>query len=199
MGRFRRDRGAPGRRVVRDDEFVLRAMDCWGPAVWRAALMHAPTRTDAEDVYQDVFVRLACDATEFADDDHLKAWLLRVTLNRCCDLARRNGRGKVVGLDDVGFEPVDPGGPEDDVVRSDEIDRLVRAVRALPAKQRAAVLLCYVEGLSSEEAARVLAVKPSAVRMRLKRARGRLERELGGACHGGVRSNVAGVGALHTA
>lgn len=199
MGRFRCGRGAVGGRVVRDDAFLARAMDRWGPAVWRTALMHVPTRADAEDVYQDVFIRLACDATEFADDGHLKAWLLRVALNRCRDLARRRGREGVVGLDDAGFEPVDPWGPEDDVVRSDEVDRLVRAVRALPAKQRAAVQLCYVEGLSSEEAARVLGTTPSGVRMRLKRARERLKRELGGACCGEVRPDVDGFGALHTA
>ncbi len=202
MGRFRcgRDCGAAGRRVVRDEAFIAQAMDRWGPAVWRTALMHVPTWADAEDVYQEVFIRLACDATEFADGEHLKAWLLRVALNRCRDLARRRRRrGEVVGLDDIAFEPVDPGGPEADVLRSDEVNRLMWAVKALPAKQREAVQLHYGEGLSCDEVARVLKIKPSAVRMRLKRARERLQRELGGAFDGEARPDAFGVGALHTA
>lgn len=202
MGRFRcrRDRGAAGRQVVRDEAFVARAMDRWGPAVWRTALMHVPTWADAEDVYQEVFIGLACDATEFADGEHLKAWLLRVALNRCRDLARRRRRhGEVVGLDDIAFEPAAPGGPEADVLRSDEVNRLMWAVKALPAKQREAVQLHYGEGLSCDEVARVLKIKPSAVRMRLKRARERLQRELGGACDGEARPDAFGVGALHTA
>ena len=187
------------KRIVRDEEFVVGAMNRLGPAVWRAAMVHAPTRADAEDVYQETFIRLACDGTPFNDEGHLKAWLLRVAINQCRDLARRRGRFGELALEDSAPEPVDPGTPEADVICADEGERLLRAVGALPARQREAVQLHYGEGLTCDEVAEVLGVNPSAVRMRLKRARERLERELGGMCDDGSRRHAIGIGALHSA
>ena len=52
------------------------------------SLCRLNSRADAEDVYQEVFLRLLRDDTDFRDTEHLKAWLLRVTLSRCADLRR---------------------------------------------------------------------------------------------------------------
>lgn len=67
---------------MRGDAFLENAMEKHGDAVYRLALCRLGSRADAEDVYQDVFLRLLRDSTEFRDSEHLKAWLLRVTL-RC--------------------------------------------------------------------------------------------------------------------
>lgn len=60
-------------RVVRDDAFLRRAMRDHGASVLRLALALTGSRADAEDVYQDVFVALACSDAEFADADHQRA------------------------------------------------------------------------------------------------------------------------------
>lgn len=65
---------------MRGDAFLEDAMEKHGDAVYRLALCRLGSRADAEDVYQDVFLRLLRDSTEFRDSEHLKAWLLRVTL-----------------------------------------------------------------------------------------------------------------------
>ena len=62
-------------------------MERCGDAVYRLAYCRLGSHADAEDVYQEVFLRLMQDTTEFRDAEHLKAWLLRVTLSRCADLA----------------------------------------------------------------------------------------------------------------
>ena len=64
---------------LREDAFLEDAMERYGDAVYRLALCRLGSRADAEDVYQDVFLRLLRDTTAFRDGEHLKAWLLRVT------------------------------------------------------------------------------------------------------------------------
>ena len=86
---------------------MARAMADWGDAVYRLALGQTRSKADAEDVYQDVFMRLYGDATEFTSSEHLKAWLLRVTINRCRDLAKSNWAHLAVPRPRAGERPVD--------------------------------------------------------------------------------------------
>ena len=67
---------------LRSDAFLCEAMEACGDAVYRLALCRMGSCADAEDVYQEVFLRLLRDTTDFRDEEHLKAWLIRVTLNR---------------------------------------------------------------------------------------------------------------------
>lgn len=69
-------------------------MDAWADTVYRIALFHARSVPDAEDITQDVFVRLLKSTLAFEDDDHLKAWLISVTLNRCRETHRTTQRRK---------------------------------------------------------------------------------------------------------
>ena len=64
------------------------AMDAYGSTVYRLALTRMQNIADAEDVYQEVFLRLWKQAAEDWDGDRAKAWLIRTTLNRCADLHR---------------------------------------------------------------------------------------------------------------
>ncbi|MEG0323657.1 MAG: RNA polymerase sigma factor, partial [Raoultibacter sp.] len=72
------------------DAFLQSAMETWGDTVYRLALNQTRSPVDADDVFQDVFLRLYNDTTKFESQTHLKAWLLRVTINRCLDV-RRSG------------------------------------------------------------------------------------------------------------
>ena len=147
---------------------MARAMADWGDAVYRLALSQTRSKADAEDVYQDVFMRLYGDATEFTSSEHLKAWLLRVTINRCRDLAKSNWNRHTVA-----FDPV-----------RDDIAELVRdprdadvwdAVGQRPDNLRSSVHLHYVEGYTTDEIARMLHSQPATVRTWLSRARARVK------------------------
>jgi len=170
--------GSEDRRIVRSEEYVARAMKAWGASVWRLALSQAPSRQDAEEVYQDVFLRLATDATLFKDDEHLKAWLLRVAVNRCRDYARWKARRVTVDIDEVAHCIPDRCS-DPDVLRKEAAHRVVSAVRVLSPKLRVVVHLYYGEELTCDEIAGVLGVKASTVRVRLKRAREQLKQALG--------------------
>lgn len=164
------------RKVVRDDAFVQRAMCEHGASVLRLALAQTGSRADAEDVYQDVFLALACDGTAFADDEHLHAWLLRVTLNRCRDLARSWWRRNAHSLDALPVEVADAGADNAGPTSAE----LWAAVQRLPERYRAVVHLRYVDRLPMDKIAEACNVSESTVRTRLSRASQKLRAYLGG-------------------
>ncbi len=155
-----------------------RLAELFGPAVYRLAYARMGNAADAEDVTQDVFLRLLTKAPAFDSDDHAKAWLLRVTANRSTDLFRSPGRRQVPleAADDLAAPAQDVPG-----------DTLA-AVLSLPPKLRVAVHLFYYEELSVTQIAQLLKVREGAVKTRLSRARAILRRNI---LEGG-ENNVAG-------
>ena len=131
----------------------------YGPAVYRLAFARTGRRADAEDVMQEVFVRLLKAKPDFADEEHAKAWLLRVAANCANDLFRAPWR-REEALPESLPAPEEP-----------EPGDVVEAVLALPPKYRAAVHLYYYEDLSVAEIAAILGKSEGAVKSRLFRAR----------------------------
>lgn len=131
-------------------------------AVYRLAYARTGSREDAEDVTQETFLRLVRAAPEFADEDHCRAWLLRVAMNCAGDLFRSAWRRHTRPLEEAEQVPA----PEEGGV--------LEAVLALPERYRAPVHLFYYEGLSTAEIAAVLGKSEGAVRTRLSRARAML-------------------------
>ena len=136
-------------------------------AVYRLAYARTGSREDAEDVTQETFLRLVRTAPEFADEDHCRAWLLRVAMNCAGDLFRSAWRRHTRPLEEAEQVPA----PEEGGV--------LEAVLALPERYRAPVHLFYYEGLSTAEIAAVLGKSEGAVRTRLSRARAMLRGALG--------------------
>lgn len=156
---------------LRSDTFLYDAMERCGDAVYRLALCRLGGRADAEDVYQEVFLRLLRDTTDFRDDEHLKAWLLRVTVNCCNDLCRSAWFRRTAPLE---------AAPDAAAPAQDGNDELWQAVRALPDDLRIVVWLHYVEGYGTDEIAPLVGCRPATVRTRLHRARKKLRIELEG-------------------
>jgi len=160
------------------------AMKTHGDTVYRLALCRLRNTADAEDVYQDVFLRLLEQRTDGWDGERLKAWLIRAALNRCADLGRsRRRRGGTLPLDEAPdlARPVDEQSAE-----------LWDAVGRLPEKLRTAVHLFYGEGYESGEIGRLLGVPAATVRSRLRKARAELKMMLGGFDDGKPISKAGG-------
>jgi RNA polymerase sigma factor (sigma-70 family) len=101
------------------------AMDAYGSTVYRLALTRMQNIADAEDVYQEVFLRLWKQAAEDWDGDRAKAWLIRTTLNRCADLGRLRLRRPVLPLEEIA-----------DFLRDRDVERIEEKL----SRQREAVL-----------------------------------------------------------
>ena len=142
------------------------AVDRWGPAVYRLACAVTGSRSDADDVFQEVFLRYHRAAPDFESQAHEKAWLLRVTANRCKSLLGSPWRRRSVPLEDVYACP----GPEESAV--------AEALAALPPGDRTLLHLYYYEGYRTEEIAGLLGRKSATVRSQLTRARQKLARLL---------------------
>ena len=145
------------------------AMETHGDMVYRLALCRLQNRADAEDVYQDVFLRLYGQRTERWDEEHIRAWLIRAAVNRCADVGRQRQRRGALPLEEGLTAAAPEGAPE-----------VWTAVAALPEKLRLAVHLHYGEGYTAEEIAAMLRVPAVTVRTRLYRGRQKLRELLGG-------------------
>jgi RNA polymerase sigma-70 factor (ECF subfamily) len=135
--------------------------------------------SDAEEAAQEVFLRVYKYLHRFDRTKAFEPWLYRLTVNVCNDLSSRRQRpGDVLSVAD--HEPVaehqDPHGS----LAADEQRRLVRnALAALPEKQRAAVVLRDLQGLSTAEVAEAMNISEATVRSHLSAARLRLKRFIG--------------------
>ena len=130
--------------------------------VFAAAFSVCRDRADADDVTQDTFMRYLTHGQDFRSEEHVKAWLLRVAVNRARDLARsfwrRNRAPWEETMAELAFdEPAD--------------GRLFEAVMGLPEKYRIAVHLHYYEGYTVAEMAHLLSVREGTVKSWLTRAR----------------------------
>lgn len=169
-------RQAKPRPIVRSDAEISSAMGAWGPTVYRFALVTTGSRADADDVYQDVFLRFAMDATVYESPSHLRAWLLRVAANRCRDMRRAPWHRRWAGPDALEHLVAEN---DPDPAATLEYRDLWRAVERLAPKEREAIHLVYGEGFSCNEAADILKTRPSTLRTRLQRARNHLKALLG--------------------
>lgn len=138
----------------------------YAPAIYRLAYARTGSRADAEDIMQEVFVRLLRAGPDFADRAHARAWLLRVAANCANDWFRAPWRRREGPLTDSLPAPEHEDGG------------VVEAVLALPAKYRTAVHLYYYEELSVAEIAKITGKSESAVKSRLFRARAMLREAL---------------------
>lgn len=139
------------------------AYDNYADMLYRLALTYMQNADDAQDAVQDVFVKYMTAAPFLRDDEHERAWLIRVTVNRCCDLLRRRKIRSYVSLDEIPETAA-----EDAALESSDV---IHCLSKIPEKNRAAIVLHHLEGFSVEEVARMLGVSVSAVKMRLARGR----------------------------
>ena len=152
-----------------DKEQFTRAAEAYQPMVYRIAYNYFGSASDADDATQDVFLKLYTQKKPFQSEEHLRHWLIRVTVNQCKDVLKSPWRKRRVSLDAIADRPVFDS--------QDEAD-LFREVMALPEKYRTVLNLFYYEELSVKEIADVLGVKVSAVTTRLSRARAQLKTRL---------------------
>lgn len=139
--------------------------------IYRIALRIIGDPTEAEDVAQDVAVQLWRMLATFTGASVFSTWLYRIVVNRCLNRqrARRAPTRDTAPL--LESDHPTTAGPEERVLDAARVDAATAALAALPADQRAALVLCQIEGLSYREAAAITHTTEAALRSRLERAR----------------------------
>lgn len=141
--------------------------------VYRIAMAHTKNQHDAEDIFQDVFVSLINHLNNIEDENHLKHWLIRATLNRCKNHFKTFWKRKVVTYGDFYFSNLTNSESE-----SEHIAYVRYLVNELSQKYRNVVYLYYFEDYSIEEIASILEIATGTVKSRLYTARKILGNEL---------------------
>ncbi|MGN0517941.1 MAG: RNA polymerase sigma factor [Acutalibacteraceae bacterium] len=136
--------------------------------VYRICYVYLKNKSDAEDAYQDTFLKLYTSYNDFDNTDHLRAWLITTSGNICKNML---DKAKVRTHDELNEELC---GMIDDTMKRD----VVFAVMQLPVMYKQIVYLYYYEGYSTAEIARIEDCKEPTVRTRLARAREMLKAQL---------------------
>lgn len=141
---------------------VAQSVELYADMVFRIAYQNMGQKADAEDVVQDVFLKLM-SAPDFTSQEHCKARLIRVTINRCKDLHRSAWRSRTQTFDDLEI-PVETN-------HKDVLNEIFR----LPPDDRTMIYLYYFEGYKVPEIAKMLEIKENTVSSRISRARKKLK------------------------
>ena len=144
--------------------------------IFRLAFHYTRSQAEADDITQEVLIKLYRTDKAFESEDHVKHWLLRVTINACKKALLSPWRRTEPMEDHTAALPFP----------SPEHSELMDAVLALPARYRVPIYLHYYEGYSVAEVAEILKLSQSAVKMRLKRGRELLKLELDTGWEGSV-------------
>lgn len=151
-------------------ELFTLAVQQYQNMVFRIALHYFADPYDADDAVQEVFLRLFQRKTGFDSEEHMKHWLMRVTVNHCKDILKSPWRKRRVEMDSAEDLPV---------FDKPEQMALFQEVMSLSEKYRTVLYLFYYEELTVKEIASVLKLRQSAVTTRLSRARALLKKRLG--------------------
>ena len=171
-----RDHDLAHRHRYGDETAFREIYDRFSPMVYNLCLRLSGDPSRAQDLSQEVFLRVFKGLPRYRGASSLKTWIYSIALNHCRGRLGRRGL-ELTELDDENWAqgPADPArGPEENLLVRDGERRIAKALLALPVRFREAVVLRDLEGLSYEEIAAVLRVRTGTVRSRIARGRERL-------------------------
>lgn len=122
---------------------------------------------DAEDALQETFIRYMKSAPSFNEEEHRKAWLIKVASNICKDVYRFKVRHPSVNIDDL-----------QEYYQTKEDGEILTKIMELPAKYKIVLLLYYVEGYKVDEISSMIACTSATIKKRLQRGRKMLKMDL---------------------
>ena len=179
------DRRLVARLQARDQAAVQELAERYGSRIYQLALRQLKNREDAEEVTQDVLMKVYRKISAFRGDSALSSWIYRITFNTAMSRLRTTRVRTLESGGSSGAHNSDVDGAatgahevadwsalaDDEIMRAQLRQRLVKALRGLPPIYRMPVLLRDVQGLSTEEASAVLRVKDQTLKSRLHRGR----------------------------
>jgi RNA polymerase sigma factor (sigma-70 family) len=147
-----------------------RAVQQYADTVRRLCMIYLKNREDTEDIFQTVFMKYILRSAPFENEEHEKAWIIRVTINACKDLLKSFFHSHTVSFEELTEQA-------DLTVQNKE---LLETVLALPKKYKEVIYLHYYEGYTAPQIGQILKKNVNTVYTLLSRAKEALRNELGG-------------------
>ena len=156
---------------MRSEQEVNRAIEQYSDTVRRLCMIHLKNHADTEDIFQTVFLKYVLSSVSFENEEHEKAWFIRVTINACKDLLKSFFRTHIVSLDEILDQPA---------LLPPDNREVLEAVLSLPSKYRDVVYLHYYEEYSAPQISRILNKNVNTIYTLLTRSKEMLRKKLGG-------------------
>ena len=151
-------------RKVADTD-LEQTIDEYSDMLYKICFLILKNENDVKDVLQETFIKYMTKSPDFKSEDHKKAWLIKVSQNKCKEFLRFHKRHAAVPLDEV----------EESISVTNGMDAYTTETMSLiwnlNYKLKSVVILYYIEGYSVKEVAQILVISESAVKKRLERAR----------------------------
>lgn len=161
-------------RLQDQNEYLTYLVETYGDMVYRLALARVRNPHDAEDIVQQVFLKLVKNIDRLETEEHVKAWLIKVTVNEGKSLFSSAWKRHTASIEESGEADELSLEPQDIRETSD----ILQAVFRLPERYRVVVHLYYYHDLSTEEIAKLLGRSNHTVRSQLSRGREKMRRDL---------------------
>jgi RNA polymerase sigma-70 factor, ECF subfamily len=158
---------------------IQRLMDDYGDDVLRTSYMYLKDLQNAEDAFQEVFIRVFNKFESFKGESSEKTWIIRITINVCKDMLRSSWLKRVL-LTDKLKEKNTIIGIDNKIIKEEENKILFEEVMSLSYRFKEVIILYYYHNYNTIEISRILNVAEGTVRSRLHRAREILKMKLGG-------------------
>lgn len=143
---------------------ISEAVTKYSDMLYRICIVILCNEQDVQDAIQDTFCRYLERKPDFHDEEHRKAWLIRVATNICRDMIRFRLRHPRISIDEIA-----------DTLAAPEKKETLKELLELPVRQKTVIYLHYVEGYCIKEIAGILRITEGAVKMRLKRGREQMQ------------------------
>ena len=160
---------------MRSEQELNIAIEQYSDMVLRLCTVYLKNQADAEDIFQTVFLKYALYPKPFENQEHEKAWLIRVTVNACKDLLKSFFHSRTISVDDL--TEYAPGITQQQY-------SVLEAVWSLPKQYRDVIYLHYYEGYTAPEIAGILKRNPNTVYTHLHKGKELLREALGGVVNG---------------
>lgn len=156
---------------MRDEHEANRAVEQYAHMIRRICFLHLKSQNDTEDICQNVFLKYILYSGAFENEEHEKAWFIRVTVNACKDFLKSLWRHPTTPLEVIS---------EEAAAVSDDHHELLELVLSLPPKYKDVIYLFYYEGYTAVEIAKILGKNENTVYSLMSRGRTLLKEKLGG-------------------
>lgn len=155
---------------MRTESELKQSIETYSDTIKRICFLYLKNESDTEDVFQDVFLKYALFSGVFNSPEHEKAWLIRVTINRCKDVLKNFYRRNIVSINHL------------ENIIGDEFEsysELLETVLSLPEKYKVVIYLFYYENYSVHEISKILHKNENTIYTNLSRGREKLKKLLG--------------------
>lgn len=147
----------------------------YGNDVLRTAYLYINDMSAAEDIFQEVFIKVNKSIYAFRGESNIKTWIIRITINQCKDYLKSAYQQKVVPMMEFREDSIITDDISDEAEKKEEAETVREAVQNLPEHYREVVLCVYYQEMSMKEAADALNLPEGTVKSRLLRAKEKLK------------------------